>query len=753
MHQRLRSLSLGLAALLGLTAAAQPYSVIVSGHYTPCDPALWGQTVVISAAEGNGPVTTMQAEINMNCYYIATLVVNDTIGTVTVTGPCPETGTYVTNSDWYTVSAPGGANVNINLDCGQAQPTCSACFTMEQSAPFVAVFNSDCSSTALGTYTVFWDFSDTGTEQGPITQHTFTGAGEYTVCLNLSDDQGCTDFSCQQVYVDDQGNISLDPPGSVCEACINVQQFEMDGSPTPFSAQIDALCGTTTGVTFSWWIDGQVLQSEVDSIVTFTFGGAGTYGVCLEIFNDAGCSSTVCDTVYVDDNGTITLDPPVMDCQACILPVPFPPVGDPVPYVVTFTSCSEGTGDLTYSWTSPVGTTYTDPELVWQFGPVQGPHVVCLNISDASGCTSTVCDTLVFDSDGFISNDPIWYDCLGQLWGPNVPGSPCTDPATGAGTWSANCACVPTACHACIITAQDSTPGNGLTPFTAQYTSCSTGEAPLTYLWDFGNGSTSDLPNPLYQYDAPGIYLTCLTITDNLGCTSFTCDTLVIDTNGIIDPFPTPDCEAGFWTIQAYDSTGGGVAPIPNEVWVWNLSSGGNGNFQFLWSFGDGTSSTDAFPTHTYSGPGPWLLCLTMYSDNCTDTYCDSVSVDENGILNGLMPDGHGTFVHERSDGFTLNVIQQLPTGIAETAAIADLKTWPNPVDELLHISFLNRMAGEVDLTVTDPLGRTVLSRQLHLGSGSNLLQVPTDHLEPGLYLVRIGQGPQGITQRFMKVR
>jgi hypothetical protein len=227
----------------------------------------------------------------------------------------------------------------------------------------------------------------------------------------------------------------------------------------------------------------------------------------------------------------------------------------------------------------------------------------------------------------------------------------------------------------------------------------------------------------------------------------------------------TTGCQANFWVIQAYtvdslnpqDSTG--YQPIPNEVWVWNLSTGGNGNYQFIWDFGDGTSSTEAFPTHVYGSDGPWNLCLTMTSGNCTDTYCDSVSVDADGILNELVIGGGNDHVGvhassgERAGGFTLNVIQQIPTGITEIPAFTDLKVWPNPVNDALNISFTNSVTGAVPVTVIDPSGRTVLSESPTFTTGGNILRIPTDKLEQGLYMVRIGNGAKSVTKRFLKVR
>ena len=176
-------------------------------------------------------------------------------------------------------------------------------------------------------------------------------------------------------------------------------------------------------------------------------------------------------------------------------------------------------------------------------------------------------------------------DCLGIPGGFNLPGTACADSTWSGnitGIWDANCSCQP--------------------------------DSGITDCLGIVNG-----PN------FPGT--SCTTPAGGIGTWSAAC-VCMEDSSG-------SGCNADFWPIQAYDSTAtGGMEPIPNEVWVWNLSSGGNGNYQFFWDFGDGSGSTDAYPTHVYNSDGPWLLCLTMTSANCTDTYCDTISVDANGILN-----------------------------------------------------------------------------------------------------------------------
>ncbi len=524
---------------------------------------------------------------------------------------------------------------------------------------------------------------------------------------------------------------------------------------------------------------------------------------CLGVPGGTALPGTAC-TTFLGQPGTWSANCACVantaQCNACfnVVQTGSDPNGSGgTPWSISTTNCSTGPAPITYSWTLPNGSISTEAAPTFIFN-APGVYGICLTIATA-GCTSTQCDTLIVDSVGFISNGPAWYDCEGVMWGPNTPGTPCDDgdPATigdtwtvgcycegqgsgttdclgvlngnalpgtsctvfgtgTAGTWSVDCVCVPdtgtTNCQACF------TVGGGA-PFTGIFYNCSIGSTPpFTLFWDFGDGTTMTGSQVSHVFPGAGTYSVCLTFTNANGATCMTCDTVVVDANGAINPPVSVPCDAGFWAIQAYDSTSGGVQPIPNEVWVWNLSSGGNGTYQFLWEFGDGSSSTDAFPTHTYNGPGPWLLCLTMTSGDpntggCTDTYCDSLAMDGNGILVGMITDGHAAAPGLRSGGFTLNVIQGIPAGVHEVPHFTDLKVWPNPVGDLLNISFGSPAAGMAPMEVMDPSGRVLLSGNVRVNAGSSVIHLPVEKLGQGLYMVRIGDGATSVTQRFLKVR
>ncbi len=305
-------------------------------------------------------------------------------------------------------------------------------------------------------------------------------------------------------------------------------------------------------------------------------------------------------------------------------------------------------------------------------------------------------------------------------------------------------------CQACVTVAQ-------VTPFTAQFASCSSGGAPpYTCIWLLPNGTISMDASPVFTFSQPGAYGICMQISDATGCSSVACDTVFVGDDGTINPQATAACQAGFWTLQAYEDTsngGGMVAPIAHEVWVWNLSIPNSGTEQFAWDFGDGASSSEAYPTHVYDGPGPWQVCLTLTTGNCTDSFCDSVSVDANGYLNGMAVNHHEAAPDLRDGGFTLNVLESVPTGIPELPAFGNFRLWPNPVQNELNISFTGLHGGTLPVEVIDRTGRTVIAKDFPLGIGANTLQLGTDGLAPGLYVLRIGNAADMVVQRFVKLR
>ncbi len=134
----------------------------------------------------------------------------------------------------------------------------------------------------------------------------------------------------------------------------------------------------------------------------------------------------------------------------------------------------------------------------------------------------------------------------------------------------------------------------------------STGAYPLKYLWFFGDGSSSTLPNPTHAYAAPGSYMVSLVATDSVsGCA---------DTLRRANYISITQPQASF----ALSDTFGICAPL---VVHFTSTSATAGVSTYSWTFGDGNSSPLAIPVNTYAAPGIFLVRLIVTdAAGCVDT-------------------------------------------------------------------------------------------------------------------------------------
>jgi PKD repeat protein len=130
------------------------------------------------------------------------------------------------------------------------------------------------------------------------------------------------------------------------------------------------------------------------------------------------------------------------------------------------------------------------------------------------------------------------------------------------------------------------------------------------YDWTFGDGGTSTQPNPSHLYAAAGTYPVSLKVTDNAGAT----DTA----NGSVTVSVANQQPVATWTSTAagltvtFDSTG---------------TNDPDGSIAgYLWSFGDGGTSTEANPVHPYAFEGTYPVNLTV-TDNVGATGSQTSSV------------------------------------------------------------------------------------------------------------------------------
>lgn len=147
----------------------------------------------------------------------------------------------------------------------------------------------------------------------------------------------------------------------------------------------------------------------------------------------------------------------------------------------------------------------------------------------------------------------------------------------------------------------------------------STTPSVTAWLWNFGDGNTSTLPNPNHIYNAVGTYTVSL---------------LATNANGCANSLTLPDYISSYAPqIPVFtSSTTNGCLPV--AVTFTNLSANAIG---WEWNFGDGNTSTDETPAHTYQNSGNYSIGLTITADNnCTysTTVNNFISITNNPVSN-----------------------------------------------------------------------------------------------------------------------
>jgi gliding motility-associated-like protein len=140
-------------------------------------------------------------------------------------------------------------------------------------------------------------------------------------------------------------------------------------------------------------------------------------------------------------------------------------------------------------------------------------------------------------------------------------------------------------------------------PTPIQFTSTSTaGSGAITnYLWDFGDGSTASgaLPATGHSYAAAGVEGVSLMVTDAYGCTSTKVDSALLTI--------LPRMQVGFTEDNQVLCTLGSPVQFTN-------TSTGPGTLSYVWSMGDGGTSTQTNPSYLYSSKGTYTVVLTATS-------------------------------------------------------------------------------------------------------------------------------------------
>ena len=198
-------------------------------------------------------------------------------------------------------------------------------------------------------------------------------------------------------------------------------------------------------------------------------------------------------------------------------------------------------------------------------------------------------------------------------------------------------------------------PLRGCAPLEVSFSDLSSGGV-TSWAWTFVGGlpATSTEQNPVVTYSQPGIYEVALTVTNAQGSNTLTL-------SSYIEVLAQPT--AGFTFLN--DNSG-----------AINFTNTSSDATSYSWDFGDGNSSTEENPTHTYASSGIYEVVLTV-SNEC----------------------GENTF----TDTIDLRI-----TSTSEPSFIQALDLYPNPNDGQFMLYLRGEPRPTLELTLFNVLGQVV---------------------------------------------
>jgi PKD repeat protein len=251
-------------------------------------------------------------------------------------------------------------------------------------------------------------------------------------------------------------------------------------------------------------------------------------------------------------------------------------------------------------------------------------------------------------------------------------------------------------------------------PFMAHFTNKS--ERGETYLWEFGDGSVLSTTDPSNLYfnlsGEDTIYQVKLTTTSKFGC--------VDSASALIDVYAQPDVEfLATPPIQMYPSTAVDVTNMSNP-----------GNWEYHWSMGDGTSSSQENPaTHEYGQWGDFTIWLKASTPHCVDSVAHTIRIEPAipiAVFDSLVPGCEPHAVQFRNNSiYGESYLWEFGDGTSSTAF------------EPEHI-YQESGIYNVKLTVTGEGGTEVAYRQIEVYRmpevdfrvAPDLVQLPEDEIK-----------------------
>ncbi len=491
-------------------------------------------------------------------------------------------------------------------------------------ASFTGNLNPGCSplpvtftNTTIGATTYSWSFGDNTSSTVLNPSHTYTNNTfllmTNTITLVATNSVGCTDTVKHTIQIFPKTFTSFTMiPASGC---------------TPLSVSFPSVPGV---ISYTWsWGDGSpsVVTTTAPSnhVFTNTTSATQTFTVKLVASNGFGCIDS-------------SLGSPI------VFPKPVPnfsatPVSGCSPLLVTFTNSSTGNNSSAWLFGNGNASILTNPVMTFTNAPGSGPvtYSVKLVVGTANNCYDSIIkpinlfakpmsamlvDTpacspakLTFTNTSTGANSYLWDFGNSSSSTQTNPTQVYTNPVPVNQSYLVSLISVnsngckdtlkvPLVVHPQPVFFISALPDSGCTPLKVFF-------PPIVgvaqYQWTYGDGntaSTGSVSNTFINSTSLNKTFTVqLVAKDSYGCP----DTAT----RIIKVFPKPSAFFKADPLTVF---------VPNQATqCYNLSTGA---VSYKWTFGDGGSSTDVEPSHTYTQPGEYQITLIATSEKfCRDTF------------------------------------------------------------------------------------------------------------------------------------
>lgn len=224
----------------------------------------------------------------------------------------------------------------------------------------------------------------------------------------------------------------------------------------------------------------------------------------------------------------------------------------------------------------------------------------------------------------------------------------------------------------------------------------------VSWQWDYGNNNSVDdsVQNPIYTGPS-GPQFIKLSVTDSAGCSNHRIDSVVISSQP--QPVASISSADSVCVNSPFNLINTSVVGSPASIVSWDWDILDNNVIDY----------TTQNASHTFPTPGSYTIqTIVTTGDGCKDS--------------------------------TSKVVHAVTcTGINEFNA-STISTWPNPSNDVIHITFDQSTTQQATAQILDMSGRLISEEQIYAGITNN---IDVSALASGVYLLRLTSEGQQYAQ------